>query len=329
MAMTRANIRDFAKLMVGEYGYDKLKEAVINQFINLSLRKVQQDLMKLGVKTFVKEAHLSGFIASLPEDAMAMPNAVVDVKASVSSKSSAILIIGNVVAQARFTVATPGANNQWTIEITNGVALAISVLNYTSRILTITINTGVTTVQQLLDLLNTNLIFRKHFEELTLLNGVGVELAVTTPSTNTNNVTGDGWQPVTEVSIEDFDEIDKNTYKVPTPTNIIYKRDSFLFSSPTLTFKPNTVLYSNVMYYYRLPDLTTDSDTSNLPEEYEELLLLDVARKCCLRVSSLESSLEKKQAYNSQVSELKVSYDQLLEQRAEDKARLLTETPKD
>lgn len=319
--LTQTQIRQLVRAYVKEDDFAELKDAFLNQLINHSIRKVQQDLINLGMKVFIKQSSLTGSVVACPSDLLNLPNAIIDVKASTGARGggSVITSTGGVTV---FTPIEPG-NTAWVITWTAGSELSISI-NPSAQTFAITYNNGVTTNTLLAAGLNANAVFRAYFLEATVTNGS--QMVNATGTSNIGAGSGNGWSPAVEVSIERWNRDNSNTYLAPTSTNITYKRNGDYNASQILEFRPNSVTYSYIYYYYRLADLTADSDTSPIPSEYEELLIIDVCIKAYHRLKSMEGIQEKTIDYDRKMSALMNDYAELLKSRTVDKVRIKSES---
>ena len=96
----------------------------------------------------------------------------------------------------------------------------------------------------------------------------------------------------------------------------------------TIEYLPRTVTYSLISYYYRLADSTADSDTIDIPDEYEELIVISGAIRCYSHLKAREFIQEKAQEYDNKINSLINSYKLLFEGRIIDKTRLQSIEPK-
>jgi len=332
MALTRSQARDYIRAICGEQDFANLKDTLVNQFINFGIRQVQNDLINLGMKVFTKQKTLgtsSGSVVAVPSDCLALPNAIIDIKASTGTRSygTQAFTIGSVT----ITVLEPGAS-EWTITFTNDTGYttpAVTAFDISAKTVTIKMKTAVTTGTQLSTLattdpvLSTYLSFSYSITTAITLNSSSVAVATT------NEGTGTGWQPAEECSIEDWNRLSTNTYLAPTTTNIIYKRNGDYNGSGTIEFLPSSVTYAYIYYYYKLADLSSDSSSLPFPDEYEELLLTAVAIKCYSRLKFMAGVSEKAQEYLTKLQSLNNDYKNLLNDRVADKTRLLSDDPKD
>lgn len=323
--LTQTQIRSLVRSYVNEDDFAELKDAFMNQLINHSIRKVQQDLINLGMKVFIKQTSLTGSVVACPSDLLNLPNAIIDIKASTGERGGGTISTSGTGGTITITPIEPGTT-LWTINWSTGSTLTLDIDPYAQTIGVQYISATSTNVQ-LVAALNANAIYRAYFLEAT-----SNASNVLNPASQSSTIaagTGTGWYPAIEVSIERWNRDSTNTYLAPTATNIIYKRNGDYNGAQILEFRPNTVTYSYIYYYYRLADLTSDSDVSPIPSEYEELLIIDVCIKCYHRLKQLEGVQEKTMEYDRKMSALINDYAELLKGRTIDKLRIKSETVKE
>ena len=327
MGLTREQLRQLIRVTVNQKDFDKLKDTVINQYINFSVRQVQNDLMAVGSKVFIKQRWYSGSSLTLPSDMLSVPNALLSVKASGGQQS-----YGNhnfTVNSVLITVIEPG-HSEWAITFTHNTSYttpAITAFDYENKTMTIAMYSGTTTgtaiEAMILNDPRTSNVLDFYFTLKTL-----VTLNSSTVTVNTDGGSGAGWVTAKEISIEEFDTITSNTYRTPTLNNVVYKRSADYYGVSALEFLPRTVTYSLISYYYRLTDSTADSDTIDIPDEYEELIVIAGATRCYSHLKARESVQEKIQEYDNKINALVNSYKLLLDSRVLDKTRLQSIEPK-
>lgn len=327
MGLTREQLRQLVRATVNQKDFDKLKDTVLNQYINFAVRQVQNDLMTVGSKTFIKQRWYSGSSVTLPSDLLSIPNSILSVKASGGQQS-----YGNhnfTVNSVLITVIEPG-QSEWAITFTHNTAYttpAITAFDYENKTMTIAMYSGTTTgtaiEAMILNDPRTSNVLDFYFTLKTL-----VTLNSSTVTVNTDGGSGAGWVTAKEISIEEFDTITSNTYRTPTLNNVVYKRSADYYGVSALEFLPRTVTYSLISYYYRLTDSTADSDTIDIPDEYEELIVIAGATRCYSHLKARESVQEKIQEYDNKINALVNSYKLLLDSRVLDKTRLQSIEPK-
>lgn len=330
MALTRTQARDYIRAICGEQDFANLKDTLVNQFINFGIRQVQNDLMSLGMKVFVKQKTLSGSVVAVPSDCLALPNAIIDIKASTGTRSYGTQAFS--VGAVTITVIEPG-NSEWVITYVNDSAYttpAVTAYDIALKTVTIKMQTGATTGTMLTTLATTNPVLSTYLSfSYSITTAITLGASSIAVATTTATGTGTGWQPAEECSIEDWNRLSSNTYLAPTTTNIIYKRNGDYNGAGTIEFLPTSVTYAYIYYFYKLADLTSDSSSLPFPDEYEELLLTAVAIKCYSRLKFMAGVSEKAQEYLTKLQSLNNDYKNLLNDRVADKTRLLSDDPKD
>jgi hypothetical protein len=284
------------------------------------------------MKVFVKQKTLSGAVVAVPSDCLALPNAIIDIKASTGTRSTGTQAFS--VGGVTITVIEPG-DNEWTITYVTDALLAspytpyVSAYNISAKTVTITMKTVATTGAQLATLATTDPVLATYLSFAYTIT-TAITLGATSVSVATSVAgAGTGWQPTEECSIEDWNRLSSNTYLAPTTTNIIYKRNGDYNGTGTIEFLPVTVTYAYIYYYYKLADLTADTSSLPFPDEYEELLLTAVAIKCYSRLKFMAGVSEKAQEYLGKLQALNADYKNLLSDRVADKTRMLSDDPKD
>ena len=321
MALTRTQIRDYIKAKLSELDSQRVTDLMLNIDINLSIRKVQRDLMGLGMKYFTKTTPLTGAAVAIPSDLLSSPNSIIDIKASTGSvRAFKTISYTTPTADLTHTYLEPGTGgNSVTINCdaaTFGAAAASTVK--------VTISNGQfyfdfgtsLTCTQIAALFNADPIYKQYFYCSTTTGS-----ATPVPSVGTAGVlatgAGSGWYPAREISIEDYNRISNNLYLAPSATDPAYVR-----LERSIHFIPKTITYSLLCYYYQLADLSADTDTNPLPVEHEELLLMDLLTKTYTTLKQNADSQAKAVEYETKVKELENKYVSMLTISAGDKARL-------
>jgi len=327
--LTRKEIRDLVRDLVGQQDHAIIRDGVLDQMINNSIWKVQQDLIALNLKTFTKQAVLQGNVVAVPSDMLAIPNAIIELKGASGTLGGTALTMTGAGATFTFSAIEVGTGHDWSIFFTTGSSVALTSLNPSTKVAYIRYISATTTAQQLLDFLNANVLFRSFFREITT---TGTLSGLVNIGTNENVIpegSGTGFYPAEEVSVEDFNRQDYNTFLTPTETNIVYVRTGNYDGDSVIQFKPLTINYAYIYYHYRLPALASDTDAHSFPIEYEELLLVDIQTKCYSRLKFLEGVNEKSIEYDKKLQMVRDNYKMLLDEKRAEKSRLTAEKPND
>lgn len=333
--LTRLQICDLVKATLDDK--DKLEPLVMNQFVINSHRRVQLDLMSLGVKTFTKTSILTcapGFVAC-PSDMIALQDAIIDVRATTGARADfSIITVGS--QTITITLLEPGINgNSTTIGIYDDLSSSPpTIIEQPSttglKNFTLYFNNGVTTLAQWASVFTTNLYLKQYYSIATTGAAGAVNIAsLPIASGHPSHGTGNDFIPAREYSIEDFARLSSNTFTSPGVNWITYKRVGDLNGAQQLFFNPPSVKYCELTYYYLLPEMSSDSTTSAFPPEYEELLIIDVTAKCYEKLKMMDFSPAKQAEYKSKQEQLETSYKRLFDERIRDKQRLLSEKPRD
>lgn len=328
--LTRKEIRDLVRDLVGQQDHAIIRDGVLDQMINNSIWKVQQDLIALNLKTFTKQVLLEGNVVAVPSDMLAIPNAIIEVKGASGTAGGTSIVVGGTISVSQLAI---GEGNDWTITWSGsgGGTLAITSFDPSARTLTISYNStggSGTTATQMVAYLTTHVQFRTYFNAPTVISG-GATVCSITGTTVVSSGTGTGFYPAEEVSVEDFNRQSYNTFLTPTETNIVYLRTGNYDGDSVIQFQPLTIKYAYIYYHYRLPALASDTDAHSFPIEYEELLLVDIQTKCYSRLKFLEGVNEKSIEYDKKLQMVRDNYKMLLDEKRAEKSRLTAEKPND
>ena len=296
---------------------------MLNIDVNLSIRKVQNDLSTLGIKRFTKIGYLSTYLNTVPSDLLSRPNSIIDAKASTGTRATWTTAFTGDNNDLVFTAREPGTSmNSYTVSFAGGSALAIAT---TSTGITITVVSTVTLVSAVKAAIEANTEAMKYLSvayatgntgagTITITEGIGIE--------PTTSGTGTGWYNADEVSIEDYNRLSNNTYLTPSATSPVFVRMGDSSGTQIIEFLPITVTFAKIHYYYQLADLTADTDTIPLPIEYEELFLMDLMTKTYATLKQIAESQTKAVEYETKMKELEAKYINQLQAVTSDKIRM-------
>lgn len=333
--LTRLQLKDATRLKLSELDSKKIKDELLNLDINFSIRKVQKDLIPIGFKTFTKQAVITAQSSVVPTDLLADPNAIIDLKVStgtraiVASGDGGIGTTSEGVISAVVTMVEPGTTgNGWVVTFKAGTALGVTV-NPSAKTVLVEWNNEATSVGALQTYMDTHAILQNVMS--IALDGGSAALTKTKPETvlTTASGIGTGWKMADEVSIEDYNRA-TGTYNTPSATNPIFVRRGSSTGSSVIEVLPLSMTYALLYYYYRLADLTADTDSLALPQEFEELVLLDLLAKQYVTLQQTAESQNKMVEYENKVKQLESKYQNALMSVAFDKTRLQSNdnTPK-
>ena len=326
MALTRTQIKDYIRSKLTELDNKVVTDGMLNIDVNLALRKVQRDIMALGIKQFTKTAYLTGVYSAVPSDMLAVPNSIIDMKCGSGVRSYGSGAIGTATGgdvTATITLKETGtAGNGWSISYANGATASVTV-SPSAKTVAITYVSTTTTVSALQTVLTADSLLNS-LMTITLSGATGaitINVEEPTPIVTANG-TGTAFTPARELSIEDWNRVSNNTYLVPSTTEPAYVRKGDLTGLQYLSILPSSITYSSMEYYYRLADFSTDASTNPLPEEYEELLLMDMLTKTYTTLKQQALSQEKAVEYETKIKELEGKYMQQLNYSALEDKRL-------
>ena len=328
--LTRLQSRDYVRSKLSELDSQKVTDLMLNVDCNFALRKVQRDLMALGIKQFTKTSYLtsSGSVTAVPTDLLSIPNSIIDMKASTGTKNSFSTNIGTTNADITVTSREPGSVSNATpiyfsVSCTGGATLAVTVTVGATILIDVVANGTSHTGSNIIALINADSIASQYIVASTKTGSTGAGVFDrSAASTQLTGGTGTAWYPAKELSIEDFNRVSNNTYQVPSATDPAYCKMGGASGEQLIYFLPVTVTYMKIHHYYQLADFSADTTTNPLPAEYEELFLMDLLRKTYETLSRMAESQNKAVEYESKVKDLEAKYMTMLGVAAGDKQRL-------
>ncbi len=325
MSITRTQIRDYVRSKLGELDNKAVKTLMLDADINFSQRKVQKDLMPLGIKSFIKEAYNDNYIFTVPSDIMDVPNAIINLLTSTATPDSESTAFPGAKNDLTFTLREP---NGYPVEITFTPGTAVSVTYswdavYSQHDFAVVLVSTTTTGTVLLAALQADLEFDNLISS-SLKSGDDGTGAITLEEGVIITLTGStgGWYPADEVSLEDFERMGANTYQVPSATKPIFVRKGDVDGVQTIEMRPFSILKSKLQYYYLLADLSSDSSTLGLRPDYEELFLTYLISKTYESLKQIAESKEKQLEYATKLKEYEDKYALSLQTLFQDKVRL-------
>jgi len=331
MALTRLQIKDYVRAKLSELDSGKVKSAMLDVDINLAIRKVQKDLVSLGIKQFTKTATLTGSnnVAAVPTDMLSTPNAIIDITVD-SVKATVDTAFTGDNNDFTITAATAGTsgNNIRVVFAAAGVAGAVAVTGAGTSISPYTITYYCGSESPLASAVKASIEASSAAMALIAIayktgnTGAG---AISTGTDLTYILTGgvgDGNNySAKELSIEDYNKVNQNTFLIPTATEPAYNRRGDSSGLQKLYFLPS-MTSATINYYYRFADLSADASTNPLPDEYEELVLMDVMAKTYESLKQIAESQNKAVEYETKVKEIETKYRNALAMSQVDKTRI-------
>lgn len=304
---TRLQIREYIRSITGVFDSDRINDETLNADINLAQTKLQLDLIPLGVKQFTKTAYGAGYIFTAPSDMLFHPNAIIDLEVTSGIKGVAAFIY-NLNSAEIYTI--DAGNPEYTVTIQGGggayTTPALSVPYTDGTNFTVLINNGTTTQASVRTLFETDPILKSLFIYIP-----SDLLAISlTDNPTVGFVTGDamGYVNAEERSIENFNRVRSNSFQKGTPTQPVYRRVGDSEGIQTIEISPISIKYTKLYYYYRLPDLDSDTDTSYLPTELEDILLIDLQRRVYVYLKKQAEDAEQQAEYQKNIQGLEKNY---------------------
>ena len=277
--LTLSQIEQYVRAETGELDSQRVDSEQIKRYVNFEQLRVQNELSQINFKHFTKTAVNTGATFAEPSDLLQVPNSIINLLASTGTRASATIAYTTPTGNLIHTYKEAGTGG-------NSISLACDAGTYgspsagTVQCLLIggtfylDFASGALTGSQIVALFNADPIYSQYF---TCSTGYGS--AVIVPSEGTNATlsggTGSDYYPAKEVSIQDFVRIESNAFKAPSSTSPAYRKIGNT-NGRLIEVLPSTVKYTQLEYYYRLPDLSSTTDTLKVPAELEELVLLGV-----------------------------------------------------
>lgn len=308
--------------------FDALDNSKVGQqevliWCSLAQRKVQQDINNLGIKKFIKTSYNTGGEFLEPSDISNLPNAIVDMLASSSSTRASGVYGGANPNRITYFYLQPGtAGNGILINHDSGtygtpasgvqcvLAGGTFYIDYASG----------QTYSQIAAALNADPLFSQYFNAASTSSNI--------PSQSQVNITlaggsGTGWAPAIEISIENYIRQPNNPYLAPSAAEPKYCLYGVATGARLIRFLPNNITYSMMTYRYRLANVALTGSLS-VPEEFEELVILEVSKKMGDKLGLPDKVKEFEAKYAEQLGLLQKSYQDLLGGQVQEKVRLVT-----
>jgi hypothetical protein len=308
MSKTFKQLQDYVKAGVGEYNDKTYPLLLLKDDINRSYQKVQRDLRPLAIKSFTKEAISSGAIFAVPSDLSNDPNAIIDVLASnAGTRGYATLSYTVPTADLTFTAKEPG---------TTGILVATSVGASTGNIIVSCVYTTYWTItvymqdndltcNQICALINADPV-AGNLVTVTTTTGTEKPAPGRTVTGSISAGTGANWYPADEWSIGQYNRLQGDSFRAGTTYEPKWCLKGDSSGSRMMYMYPNTITYTKLHYYYVVADLSSDSDVCAIPQEFEELLLIDSLRRAFGRLGDAQ---RKELAEKNYMERIKAEFD--------------------
>lgn len=316
--LTVEGITDFVRAETGELDSKRITDTQILRYINYGQLKVQNGFAMINFKAFTKIAYYEGAYIQEPTDLLKYPNAVIDLLTGTGAKATTgAMAVGNTNGTITNTAKNFGTEwNGWGFGFTDDGSHALTItFDWLNKTILVNHNGAVTTIAQVITFLNADTTYSA-FWTATGTNTTDVTANRTVTGTSASG-TGASWYPSDEVSIEEHNRIQFNTYKIPSATE-----PKFVRLNGFIEIKPITIQYVKLEYYYRLADLTTTTDTLAVPAEIEELVLLDVQRRIYEKTENTLKTKEMELSYNEKFKQFTEGYYNKRQSETAEKQRL-------
>lgn len=325
MSRTVKNGIDYIRNFLGELDSGKLKEAGLIESFNLAKDRVQGDTMDIAFKQYQKTAFLSGAVVQVPSDMLVAPNSIIDVLTSNGVKASYTKNYTTPTADITYTAVTPGTGGNSIVLTLDGTAVSVPTVSvaFSAGAVNISVdfNSGVDTCNEIIAAVNAHPIASLYVVASTT---TGSALPVPSSGTGVNlsGGTGSGFTPCDELSIEDFSRTQNNTYQVGSLTQPFYTRTGGTAADQILKFYPATIEFVQLIYKYRLADVSATTDTLTVPNEYIDLLYKDVLTRCYMQLKAQADSQQEAVEYEKKAMELEQGYTKSLQTEVLEKRRM-------
>lgn len=320
MSKTLLQLKAYARAGVLELNDKTWANLILVEDINRSVQKVWRDIRPLAIKSLKKEATLAGSIFLPPSDLSEDPNSIQSVVASdVGTRGSVTLSYTVPTADLTFTAKEPGTTGivvATTVGASTGTII-VSCVYSTSWTITIYMQDNDLTCNQILALINADPVA-----------GNLVTVSTTTGSTKpapgrtvTGTLsagTGASYYPAKEWNEEEYYRLATDPYRAASTTDPRWCLTANSGGQRIIKMSPNTVTFTKMIYYYFPALLVNDTDVCPIPEEFEELLLIEIIRKGFNRLGDANKEAIQINEYDKKSKELFEKYGAgLVNQKAE------------
>ena len=108
-----------------------------------------------------------------------------------------------------------------------------------------------------------------------------------------------------EITLSEYNRLSGNTYLTPSTSAPAYVLAGNASGTRVLNFLPSSLATCKYWYYYLPADLSSDNDTLSIPQEIEELVLLEVQSKMFMKLEKAAGSDKKAVEYQNELTKLK------------------------
>lgn len=279
--LPRSDIRAYIRQEAGQLDSAKVNDSQIDQYINLAQQKIQMDTFPVNFKAFMRTAVFTGNAFAQPSNLLQVPNAIINLRVSTGTRAAITVAYTSPTGSLIHTYKQPGTVGNSVNVSCDGGTFGNPAAGTVQCVLSggtffLDFASGVLTGSQIAALFNADPIYSQYF-----ICSTSHPSAVIVPSQGTadelSGGTGSGYYPADEMSRENFIRLGGN-FSGGGVTSPKYCRIGNA-NGRLIEVKPDTVTYAEMDYYYRVADITTDTQTIGLPAETEELVLLEVQRR--------------------------------------------------
>jgi hypothetical protein len=330
MSYTRKQIKEYVRVKAAHLKNDAVVNTFLDVEINLSVTKVQKDVMAAGLKKYTKQVFGVGSAVAAPSDMQDVPNAIIDVKASIGGRASCTTAFSGANNDITFTMNEPGTDGNIAdvIAMVDGLGAGTNI--------TVTYNSDGTLDQILIE-------FAPGATSLSIITAVNIHpvasLIITAANAAGNNGTGtitlgvgvtfsttggtlQGFYPCDEIDVDHYNRIMDVSMITPSQTQPKYMLAGTTTTAMYLQFLPKSITYVLIFYKYWVADMTADTDTLAIGKGFEELVLLDVLSKVFGLLAEQETAKEKILEYTNEKTKLVKNYQDSLAAMVQEKTRI-------
>lgn len=325
--------KQYVRAKVKELKNDELYDSMLTIDFNLAIAKVQSDLIFIGIKEWTKTSYLSNPICAAPSDLMPIPNAIRDMKASSGTKATLSTNLTGTHNDITFTAREPGTpGNSITITYLDSAALdnmtVVTDYGASPKNITVYFQSGlpadeidassVVTAVNADEMASTLVVAALK----TSNDGTGAIIAMS--ATALSGGSGNGWKPADEIDIIKKNRITDDYVQAPTNNFPKYCLIGDASTAPArkIEFLPKTIKYAVIEYWAAIAEMTSDTDTINMPFMYRDLVYLEVIRKAYETLKMKSDMDNTALTYARKLAEIEEQYKKSLSSTIQEKHRL-------
>ena len=310
--------KDAVRAKVKELKNDAVHDNMLTLFANNAIKRIQGELTDLGIKEYLKTAYKDGNFVTAPDDIMARPDAVRELRASTGVKAS----VTN--SSNTYKARQPGADGNYIkvvyVSVNGDLSVTVTGLGTSASnyIITVDLIPTVTINIEASDAIKGNLIANSLIE---IEQSTGAVIA----STGTHQLTGGsgtGWVPADEDSVDSFNRKLTSVIEAPSESFPRYCVQGDNNAIKAIKAAPNTIKYLEITYWHYYAKLTADTDVLPVPEDWEELVLIDMERQANENLDRAKEAGMKAVEYTEMLKKKHKEYQDGLGSSIQDKSRI-------